>query len=79
LIKSQVTITQGIESLFGTRDENIRLLEDALGVTTHLLEDSLEIEGEPEKVRRAQLILSDYENLLQEGHRFTNGDDKRFL
>jgi phosphate starvation-inducible PhoH-like protein len=79
LIKSQVTITQGIESLFGTRDENIRLLEDALGVTTHLLEDSLEIEGEPERVRRAELILSDYENLLHEGHRFNNGDVKNFL
>ena len=79
MIKSQVTITQGIESLFGTRDENIRLLEDALGVTTHLLEDSLEIEGEPEKVRRAEMILSDYENLLREGHRFNNGDVKNFL
>jgi phosphate starvation-inducible PhoH-like protein len=79
LIKSQVTITQGIQSLFGTRDENIRLLEDALGVTTHLLEDSLEIEGEPEKVRRAEVILSDYEHLLHEGHRFNNGDVKNFL
>jgi len=79
LIKSQVTITQGIESLFGTHDENIRFLEHALGVTTHLLEDSLEIEGEPEQVQRAQSILSDYQFLLHEGYRFSNGDVKDFL
>ncbi len=77
--KTRVSITQGIESLFGTRDENIRLLERALGVSTHLLDDSIEIEGDPEPVRRAEHILSDYEFLLREGHRFTNGDVKSFL
>ena len=79
LTKTQVTITQGIESLFGTRDENIRLLEQALGVTTHLLEDSLEIAGSAEQVRRAEHLLSDYESLLREGYRFNNGDVKDFL
>ena len=79
MTKTQVTITQGIESLFGTHDENIRFLETALGVTTHLLEDSLEIEGAPEQVRRAELLLSDYESLLREGYRFNNGDVKDFL
>ena len=77
--KARVSITQGIESLFGTHDENIRLLERALGVSTHLLDDSIEIEGDPEPVRRAEHILSDYEFLLREGHRFTNGDVKGFL
>ena len=77
--KARVNITQGIESLFGTRDENIRLLERALGVSTHLLDDSIEIEGDLEPVRRAEHILSDYEFLLREGHRFTNGDVKGFL
>ncbi len=77
--KARISITQGIESLFGTRDENIRLLERALGVRTHLLDDSIEIEGDPEPVRRAEHILSDYEFLRREGHRFTNGDVKGFL
>ena len=77
--KARVSITQGIESLFGTHDENIRLLERALGVSTHLLDDSIEIEGDPEPVRRAEHILSDYEFLLREGHRFTNGDVNGFL
>src|SRR5713226_5586490 len=78
-MKRQVKITRGIEPLFGTRDENIRLLESALNVSTHLLEDSLEIEGEPEPVHRAEEILEDYVSLVQQGQAFTNGDMKNYL
>ncbi len=78
-MKRQVKITRGIEPLFGTRDENIRLLESALSVSTHLLEDSLEIEGEPDRVERAEAILEDYMSLVRQGHSFTNGDMKSFL
>jgi phosphate starvation-inducible PhoH-like protein len=78
-MKRQVKITRGIEPLFGTRDENIRLLESALQVSTHLLEDCLEIEGEPERVRRAEAILEDYVSLVQQGQAFTNGDMKNYL
>ena len=73
-MKSSVQISRGIEALFGTRDENIRLLEDALGIRTRLLNDSLEIEGEEEAVRRATEILADYAALVREGHVFHNGD-----
>ena len=79
MVKTQVTLTQGIESLFGTHDENIRLLEDTLGIRTHLLDESLEIEGNSESVRRVESILADYEALVREGHRFNNGDVKNFL
>src|ERR1043165_5367767 len=78
-MKRQVTISHGVETLFGTRDENIRLLESALNVSTHLLEDSLEIEGEPDRVRRAETILEDYVFLVQQGQAFTNGDMKSYL
>src|SRR5437867_3579290 len=78
-MKRQVKITRGIEPLFGTRDENIRLLEAALSVSTHLLEDSLEIEGEADQVRRAEAILEDYVSLVQQGQAFTNGDMKSYL
>src|SRR5580704_4995372 len=73
-MKSSVQITRGIESLFGTRDENIRLIEDGLHVRTRLLNDSLEIEGDDANVVRAQEILSDYAALVREGHVFNNGD-----
>ncbi len=76
---AQVTLPHGIETLFGTRDENIRFLEDALEVKTHLLADSLEIAGQPERVRRAQNIIADYESLVREGHKFANGDIMGFL
>ena len=55
------------------------MLEDSLDVKTHLLDDSIEIEGEPEQVRQVEAMVSDYEFLLHDGHRFTNGDLKSFL
>jgi len=79
LIKIQVPISKGIESLFGTHDENIRSFESALAVHIHLLEDSIQIEGKPECVRQAEVLLSEYESLLEEGHQFSNGDVKDFL
>jgi phosphate starvation-inducible PhoH-like protein len=78
-MKVSVQITRGIESLFGTRDENIRLLESGLNVTTRLLNDHLEIEGEPAGVTRAESILQDYVALVREGHNFVNGDLNSYL
>jgi phosphate starvation-inducible PhoH-like protein len=78
-MKILVQINRGIESLFGTRDENIRLLETGLNVSTQLLNDSLEIEGEAEDVARAETILDDYVSLVREGHVFTNGDLNSYL
>jgi phosphate starvation-inducible PhoH-like protein len=78
-MKVSVQITRGIEPLFGTRDENIRLLESSLNVTTQLVDDSLEIEGDAEAVSRAEEILQDYISLVQEGHVFTNGDLNSYL
>jgi phosphate starvation-inducible PhoH-like protein len=79
-MKSSVQISRGIESLFGTRDENIRLLESELNLRTRLMDgDSLELEGDEEQVRRAERILEDYVNLLKEGHVFNNGDLNSFM
>jgi phosphate starvation-inducible PhoH-like protein len=79
LIKSSVRISRGVESLFGTRDENIRLLEAVLGINTHLVDNNLEIEGEPENVSRAEAILEDYNTLIRQGHVFNNGDLNSYL
>jgi phosphate starvation-inducible PhoH-like protein len=78
-MKVSVQITRGIESLFGTRDENIRLLENGLNVTTHLVNDHLEIEGEAPSVARAESILQDYVSLVREGYSFVNGDLNSYL
>src|SRR5713226_4693788 len=78
-MKASVQISQGIESLFGTRDENIRLIESGLGVSANLLDSFIEIEGEPANVARAENILEDYVALVREGHIFTNGDLNSYL
>jgi len=79
-MKSCVQISRGIESLFGTRDENIRLLESGLNLRTRLLnDDSLELEGDESQVRRAEDILQDYSSLIQEGHVFNNGDLNSYM
>src|SRR5579883_2286914 len=79
-MKSSVQISRGIESLFGTRDENIRLLESELNLRTRLMDgDALEIEGEEPQVRRAERILEDYVSLVQEGHVFDNGDLNSYM
>jgi len=78
-MKASVRIQRGVESLFGTRDENIRLLETGLNVHTQLVDNNLEIEGEEADVLRAQKILEDYNLLMQEGHVFNNGDLNSYL
>src|SRR6201993_2558879 len=78
-MKASVRINRGVESLFGTRDENIRLIETGLNVHTQLVDNSLEIEGEAGSVNRAESILDDYNRLIREGHVFNNGDLNSFL
>src|SRR5437879_4615511 len=78
-MKASVQIVRGIESLFGTRDENIRLIENGLKVSTQLIDNRLEIEGEPANVSRAESILEDYAALVCEGHAFNNGDLNSYL
>src|SRR5437016_1742331 len=78
-MKASVQISQGIESLFGTRDENIRVIESGLGVSTHLLDSFIEIQGEEPNVSRAERILEDYVSLVREGHVFSNGDLNSYL
>ncbi|SRR5579875_1444367 len=78
-MKASVRITKGVESLFGTRDENIRLLESGLNLTTQLVDNNLEIEGEAADVSRAENILEDYNLLMREGHVFSNGDLNSYL
>jgi len=78
-MRVQVPLTIGIESLFGTRDENIRLIESGLNVRTRVTSDSIEIEGDQENVLRAERIVDDFATLVREGHIFQNGDLNSYL
>jgi phosphate starvation-inducible PhoH-like protein len=76
---TSVQIIRGIETLFGTRDENIRLFETGLNVKTHLVENSLEIHGDPENVSRAETFLLDYVSLVREGTALTSGELRNYV
>jgi phosphate starvation-inducible PhoH-like protein len=78
-MRASVQISRGIESLFGTRDENIRLIEAGFRINTHLVENSLELEGAPDDVARAENVLEEYVALVREGHVFNNGDLNGYL
>ena len=73
-MKKNIQITPDVEKLFGTRDENLRIMEDGLNVSIDLRSDSVEIQGRAEDVTRIQQIFSDFEHLRRTGHQFHNGD-----
>ena len=79
-MRRTIQIVGGIESLFGTLDENVKLLESALHVTTQLQDGhTLAIEGEISQVDRAVRILDEYNQLIQEGRRMSRGDVKAMI
>src|SRR6266853_1156190 len=78
-MRRTVQIAGGVESLFGTLDENVKLLESALHVTTQLQDGHLAIEGEAAQVDRAVRILDEYNQLIREGRRMSHGDVKAMI
>ena len=79
-MRRTIQIAGEIESLFGTLDENVKLLESALHVTTHLQDDRhLAIEGEAAQVDQAVRIVTEYNQLVKEGRRMSNGDVKAMI
>jgi len=78
-MKHTVRLHGGINELFGTLDENLKLFESALHVTTHLKDDELEIEGDPSQVKRAARILDEYNQLVREGRSLRNGEVRNLL
>src|SRR3954467_776225 len=73
-MKKSLEISPNIEALFGTRDENLHVLEDGLNVNIDLRSDSIEVEGTPRDVARAEQVFTDYDALQRAGHVFNNGD-----
>ncbi len=73
-MKKSIEITPNLEPIFGTRDENLRLLEDSLKVRVDLRSDALYVEGEPESVARMERIFADYEALRKNGVTLQNGE-----
>jgi phosphate starvation-inducible PhoH-like protein len=79
LIKKSLEITPGIEPLYGTRDENLRLMEDGLQVTIDLRSDAIEVAGPAEGVEQVARIFADFEALRKSGVTLQNGELKGML
>ena len=74
MIKKALDITPGIEPLYGTRDENLRLLEDGLHVLIDLRSDAIHITGEEREVARAAQVFADFDALRRAGVTLQNGE-----
>jgi phosphate starvation-inducible PhoH-like protein len=74
LVKKALLLPPGIEPLYGTRDENLRLMEDGLAVQIDLRSDSIQLMGEAAAVARVEGIFSDFEHLRKLGVHPHNGE-----
>ena len=79
MIKKTLDITPGIEPLYGTRDENLRLLEDGLHVTIDLRSDAIHVTGPATGTEQVERIFADYESLRRSGVTLQNGELKGML
>ena len=73
-MKIALEITPNLEPLFGTRDENLRLMEDSLGVRIDLRSDAVHVQGPEAGVQRVQRIFQDFEALRKQGVNLLNGE-----
>src|SRR5216117_761014 len=73
-MKKSIELSTNIETLFGTRDENLHVLEDGLNNAIDLRSDSIELEGAARDVARAEQVFADYDHLQRSGFTFNNGD-----
>jgi phosphate starvation-inducible PhoH-like protein len=73
-MKKSIEIIPNIEALFGTRDENLHVLEDGLNINIDLRSDSIDLEGALRDVARAEQVFADYQHLQGSGFTFNNGD-----
>lgn len=79
MIKQAIEITPGIETLYGTHDENLRLLEDGLHVTIDLRSDAIHVTGNADSVARVERVFADFEALRKSGVNLHNGELRGML
>jgi phosphate starvation-inducible PhoH-like protein len=74
--KKIVLPEQGVRTLFGPYDENIKFLEKLLGVSVSLRGNELMVEGADDDVGLVESVLDDFAALLDEGRVMSNEDLK---
>jgi phosphate starvation-inducible protein PhoH and related proteins len=72
---SQVTVAEeGLDSLFGTHDDNLRRIERTFGVEVAARGNELNVSGEPEAVATVERLLQQLSGLIERGYRFKPGE-----
>ena len=67
---------EGVESLFGTYDENLKHLESQFGVRIRTNGHELIVEGDAGDVGRAEKVLEQLVALIRGGYKLGKGDVK---
>ncbi len=67
---------EGVETLYGPYDENLKQLEAALSVRLRTSGNDVVIEGNADGVARAERVFGQFAGLLRDGYRFQRGDVK---
>ena len=78
-MKRTVHIAGKMEPFFGTLDENVRFLEEALHVRTHLHDTKLTVEGAHESVDQAVRIVEEYNHAASHGRQLTGEEVKSLM
>ncbi|HSG38820.1 MAG TPA: PhoH family protein [Thermoanaerobaculia bacterium] len=72
---TQVTLAEeGLDTLFGTQDENLRRIERTFGVTLTARGNELHINGDADKVAQVEHLLRELTALTEKGYRFRPGE-----
>ena len=79
MIKKAIEITPGIEPLYGSRDENLRLLEDGMQVQIDLRSDAIHVSGSEVSVARTAQVFADFDALRKIGVTLQNGELQALL
>src|SRR5476651_1526294 len=67
---------EGIETLFGSYDENLKRLESLFNVKIRTQGSDLLIEGEPASVDKVDRVISQLASLIRDGFKLSNTDVK---
>ncbi len=63
---------QGLKTLFGVQDQNIKYLETLLDISIGARGNELLVDGEPKDIETVERILKDFVELFDQGNSFTD-------
>ena len=67
---------EGIETLFGSYDENLKRLESLFNVRIRTQGHDLLVEGDPPNLDRVDRVIGQLSSLLRDGFKLSNADVK---